>query len=138
MKIENAILINPFAKSVTLVPYEYGGSYKQISEYISTPEAPNPLFTCVGINRAGDSIFVDDEGLYRETQAFFQWEGYAQPLQGFGLVLGCDEEGETVPPSMTVEQVAAKVSFPAGIMVEPRFEVRGFSSPEEFLEQFNK
>ena len=70
MKIENAILINPFAKSVTLVPYEYGGSYKQISEYISTPEAPNPLFTCVGINKAGDSIFVDDEGLYREVEDY--------------------------------------------------------------------
>ena len=64
-----AILIDPFMKQVTHVPYEYGGSYTQITEYISTPEASKPPFTCVGINEHGDSIFVDDEGLYRDTQA---------------------------------------------------------------------
>ena len=128
-----AILIDPFMKQVTHVPYEYGGSYTQITEYIATPEAPKPLFSCVGINDHGDSIYIDDEGLYRDTQAYFAWEGYHQPLQGFGLVLGCDDEGETVEPRITLAQVCNKVTFQAGIKVEPSFTVRGFDSPEEMM-----
>ena len=133
MQHGKAILINPFMKTVTEVPYQYGGSYTQITDYIATPEAPKPLFTCVGINDEGDSIFVDDEGLYRETQAFFEFEGYPQPLQGFGLVLGCDDEGETVAPSVTLDQVAARISWAAGIAVEPSFTVRGFDNAEDML-----
>ena len=131
-----AILIDPFMKQVTHVPYEYGGSYTQITEYIATPEAPKPLFTCVGINDHGDSIFVDDEGLYRDTQAYFAWEGYHQPLQGKGLVLGIDyTTGDSVPPTLSLEEINALIHFPMEQpVVEPRFEVRSFDSAAEMLE----
>lgn len=128
-----AILIDPFMKQVIHVPYEYGGSYTQITEYIATPEAPKPNFASVNINEHGDSIYIDDEGLYRDTQAYFEFEGYPQPLQGFGLVLAYDAKGETVEPRITLAQVRNKVTFQAGIKVEPSFTVRGFDSPEEML-----
>ena len=127
-----AILINPFMKTVTEVPYEYGGSYTQITDYIATPEAPKPLFSAVGINDH-DSIYIDDEGLYRDTQAYFAWEGYHQPLQGMGLILGCDDEGETVAPRITLAQVCNRVTFQDGIRVEPSFTVTSFDTAQEML-----
>ena len=100
--MDKAILIDPFNKVIEEVEYEYGGSYTQITEHIATPEAPRPMFCTVNIDDA-NTIYLDDEGLYRDTQAYFQWEGYHQPLQGRGLILGVDyETGETVPPTITL------------------------------------
>ena len=77
--MDKAILIDPFNKVIEEVNYEYGGSYTQITEHIATPEAPRPMFCTVNIDDA-NTIYLDDEGLYRDTQAYFQWEGYHQPL----------------------------------------------------------
>ena len=75
-----AILIDPFNKVIKEVKYDYGGKYTQITEYIATPEAPHPMFSTVNIDDQ-NTIYLDDEGLYRDTQAYFKWEGYHQPLQ---------------------------------------------------------
>ena len=132
-----AILIDPFNKVIKEVKYDYGGKYTQITEYIATPEAPHPMFSTVNIDDQ-NTIYLDDEGLYRDTQAYFKWEGYHQPLQGRGLILGIDyETGESVPPTITIEKVKYSVSFPSNQpKVEPRFEVRSFSDEEfnEFLQ----
>ena len=132
-----AILIDPFNKVIKEVKYDYGGKYTQITEYIATPEAPHPMFCTVNIDDQ-NTIYLDDEGLYRDTQAYFKWEGYHQPLQGRGLILGIDyETGESVPPTITIEKVKYSVSFPSNQpRVEPRFEVRSFSDEEfnEFLQ----
>jgi len=132
-----AILIDPFNKVIKEVKYDYGGKYTQITEYIATPEAPHPMFSTVNIDDQ-NTIYLDDEGLYRDTQAYFKWEGYHQPLQGRGLILGIDyETGESVPPTITIEKVKYSVSFPSNQpRVEPRFEVRSFSDEEfnEFLQ----
>ena len=132
-----AILIDPFNKVIKEVKYDYGGKYTQITEYIATPEAPHPMFSTVNIDDQ-NTIYLDDEGLYRDTQAYFKWEGYHQPLQGRGLILGIDyETGESVPPTITIEKVKYSVSIPSNQpRVEPRFEVRSFSDEEfnEFLQ----
>ena len=135
--MDKAILIDPFNKVIEEVKYEYGGSYTQITEHIATPEAPRPMFCTVNIDDS-NTIYLDDEGLYRDTQAYFQWEGYHQPLQGRGLILGVDyETGETVPPTITLEKVKEAVSFRGDkLRVMPQFEVRSFSDDEfnEFLQ----
>ena len=111
-----AILIDPENHTVTEV--EYNGNYKHIYELIGCE-----TFTVVDIGRDNNglthSIFVDDEGLLNNPRYFFIWNGYQQPLAGKGLILGCDEEGETVAATLDLEAVRLNVSF-------TELSVRGF------------
>ena len=73
-----------------------------------------------------NSIFVDDEGLLRQNQLYFEYSGSNGIFQlaGNGLVLGVDDEGNSISPTLTIEDVKGKVSFlPEGFKVEPYMEV---------------
>ncbi len=132
--MSKAILINPFNKTIEMVDYDFGGSYLQISHLIGTEECVKPLFCAVDIDET-NTVYIDDEGLYRETQAYFMWEGYHQPLQGKGLILGTDyEDGESIPTTLSLDEVKEKVSFQDGIQVLPSFTVSSFETDEEMLE----
>lgn len=108
MKDVRGILIDPVAKTITEVTLN--GDYKEIHKQIGAD-----CFDAVYVDRRPDgsteAIFVDDEGLYREGQEFFLWRGYAQPLAGRGLILGANEEGDTVSTRLSLDQVKNKVSF---------------------------
>lgn len=105
------LLIDPFTQTITEV--EYRGEYTQIYELIDAE-----CFDVARINRNGDALFVDDEGLHREGQAFFMHKDYPQPLAGKALLLGCNlEDGETVAPTETLEELTANVSFVMPIRV---------------------
>ena len=76
-----------------------------------------------------NSIFVDDEGLLRQNQLYFEYSGSNGIFQlaGSGLILGVDDEGNSIPPTLTVEDVKGKVSFlPEGFKVEPYMEFRAW------------
>jgi hypothetical protein len=98
-----AILIDPKAETVTEV--KHNGDYKQIYKLIDCE-----LFTVLQIDDV-NSIYIDDEGLLNDPKYFFNWRGYGQPLANKGLVLGCDEEGDTIGTTLSVEEVRAKVTF---------------------------
>lgn len=98
-----AILIN--SKDRTIVEVEHNGDYKQIYTLIGAD-----TFDVVGIDDV-NSIYVDDEGLLNNPRYFFEWQGYGQPLAGNGLILGVDDEGDTVATNLTVEYVNSMVSF---------------------------
>lgn len=105
-------LIDPFTKSITTV--EWDGDYQSIYRLIDCD-----TFTVVTVNAKRDSVFVDDEGLINgKPQEFFLFDGYPQPLAGKGLVLGCDSVGESVTPTMTEEQVRARVIWAKPVTVE--------------------
>ena len=73
-----------------------------------------------------NSIFVDDEGLLRQNQLYFEYSGSNGSFQlaGNGLVLGVDDEGNSISPTLNVEDVKGKVRFlPEGFKVEPYMEV---------------
>lgn len=112
-----SILIDPFTRTITEV--EYSGDFKQIYELIDCD-----TYDCARINRQGDAIFVDDEGLFKEQeQKFFLHEDYPQPLAGKGLVLGCDmENGESVAPHTTIGEVAAKVQWVVPVRINGEVE----------------
>lgn len=99
-----AYLIDPFAKEVSEV--NYTGDYKNINEHIQAP-----MFCVVDIDNDGDSIFIDDEGLYVEEQEFFWFDGYPQMLAGRGLVLGTDKEGESVEPKCSIDWLRERIRF---------------------------
>lgn len=60
-----------------------------------------------------NGIYVDDEGLFVEDQLFFTYHGdnYSHTLAGNGLVLGVDSEGNSISPTVTVEEVREAVDF---------------------------
>ena len=73
-----------------------------------------------------NSIFIDDEGLLRQNQLYFEYSGSNGIFQlaGNGLILGVDDEGNSISPTLTIEDVKGKVSFlPEGFKVEPYMEV---------------
>ena len=105
-----AILIDPFTCSVTEV--EWNGDFHHIYKLIDCD-----TYDLARINREGDGIFVDDEGLFKEQQAFFHHADYPSQLAGKGLILGCDDQGESVAPHTTLEEVRSKVSFVTPIRI---------------------
>lgn len=104
------ILIDPFERTVTRVDVPPG-----IDAIYALIQAQP--FTCVGIDDR-NAIYVDDEGLYKEDQRFFQFRGYPQPLAGKGLILGSDNEGESVSCTITLADAKSRVTFPAVALAE--------------------
>lgn len=58
-----------------------------------------------------DAIFVDDEGLMNGTDMFFTYEGAHQPFAGNGLIMGCDDMGESEDCKVDLTEVKNKVKF---------------------------
>lgn len=115
-----AILIDPYAIAVwpfglsVKVPelvreIEIDKGIEAIYAALTHPEHEVTCFDVVRINNENDGIFVDDDGLYKHNDRFFLWKGYPQPLAGRGLILGCDEEGESIAPSVSLEAVRRSV-----------------------------
>ena len=61
--------------------------------------------------RRGHTVFVDDTGFYAREQHFFAIRGYPQELSNRGLVVGIDEEGETIEPSIGLPWLKDNVSW---------------------------
>lgn len=99
------IFIDSKKREVREVEYK---DWKDISPMIGCR-----AFDVVDFNDKGDCVYVDDEGLLRITPStmFFEIEGYPQPLAGNGLVCGTGDEGESVEPSVSVEEVKKLVKF---------------------------
>jgi hypothetical protein len=100
-----AILIDVEKREVKIVDVEKGidAIYAQIK---------CDCFTVVTLENE-DAIFVDDEGLLKldENSKFFFIEGYHQPLAGNGLILGTNEEGESVDVKSDLQDIKNRVRF---------------------------
>jgi len=121
-----AILINPFDKTIEEI--EYSGDWKDISSLLECD-----IFTTAYFDDTTDSVFVDDEGLYVEDQAFFTIGDYPQPLAGRGLILGCNDEGDSVDCETTLEEAKAMVTFLGNnpmAVPEPSFTVLSFDDDD--------
>ena len=113
-----AILIDVYNKDIKEV--EYDGTLDFIYFNLACR-----TFDVVRIDDV-NSIFVDDEGLLRQNQLYFEYSGSNGIFQlaGNGLILGVDDEGNSISPTLTVEDVEGKVNFlPEGFKVEPYMEV---------------
>lgn len=108
MKPIRAILIDPFTETVsqvTLVDTKLQTYYNLLG---------CDLITMAGLANGVDMI-LDDEGLLKDqkTQAYFKMGIGSQPFAGKALIVGTDEEGNTVslPESVTTEKVFQRVIF---------------------------
>lgn len=114
-----AILIDPVEETVTEVDYD--GDFRSIYSLLDIT-----CFTCVQINSHGDVIYIDDEGLMKSGQLFFEHAAYPRPLAGKGLVLGTNDEGETVPPVVATHKLCDDVLF-LGEIEPPSAEILVFT-----------
>jgi hypothetical protein len=58
-----------------------------------------------------DCIYVNEEGLFGNNDKWFNFDGSHQPFAGHGLVVGTDDNGRTIAPKITVDEVKSKVRF---------------------------
>lgn len=58
-----------------------------------------------------DAGYVDDEGLLKNPSDFIFFKGSHAPLAGNMVIVGTDEEGDDVPPKMTIDWVLENVRF---------------------------
>lgn len=104
-----AIFIDALLKRVTEINIEPGlqSYYRQIGcELIEAVH----LDTLTG----QDVMYVDEEGLLveREFQVYFAIVGGHQPLAGNALIVGTDDEGNTVDCESSLEHIRDLVIFP--------------------------
>jgi hypothetical protein len=107
-----AILIDPFECKVSAVEYD-GGDYMQIYPLLSHPAHPVDTFTTARIDtlKGNDALFVDDEGLFKNPQRWFQMAGGYQPFAGKGLIIGSDDHGEAQSCETSLDLVRVSVIF---------------------------
>lgn len=93
------ILIDPFTQTVSEVDVAKG-----IDAIYALIQAP--VFGVYRLNEAGDGLYVDDEGLFREEQKAFAL-ATGEVFAGRALVLGVDDEGNSISPKVeTVGNIA--------------------------------
>ncbi len=103
-----AYLIDPENRTITEV--DYSGNYHHIHQLTGCT-----CFDLVSINAAGDGLYVDDEGLFKDPQHLFMLSGpdFVEPamLAGKALMLGSDGDGTSTPPSIPLQQLKDMVSW---------------------------
>lgn len=98
-----AILIDPELNMVKEV--DYSGDFNEIYKLIDCS-----TFTCVDLGD-GETLYLDDEGLFKNETYLFQMKGAYQPFAGKGLILGTNDEGDSIGTKLTPIAVSMKVEF---------------------------
>ena len=99
-----AILIDSINREVKEV--EIGKGIDEMYKFLQCE-----CFTIASYLDKQDAIFVDDEGLMNGTDSFFTYEGAHQPFAGNGLIMGCDDMGESEDCKVDLTEVKNKVKF---------------------------
>ena len=103
-----AILIDPFTETVSQVTLA-DTKFQTLRTLIDCE-----IITMTGLADGIDMI-LDDEGLLKDSnsQAYFKFGISSQPFAGKALIVGTNEEGETVslPENVTTEKVFERVIF---------------------------
>lgn len=99
-----AILIDVVNKEVKEI--EIGKGIDEMYKFLNCD-----CFTVASYLPNEDAIFVDDEGLMKGTDEFFTYQEAHQPFAGNGLIMGCDEDGESVDCKISLDEVKSRVEF---------------------------
>ena len=108
-----AFLIDPELRVIKEV--EYSGDYREIYTLTGCK-----TFDVVGIPYGSDGIYVDDEGLFSDVMHKWEfnlhkWDGTHNPppvkLVNRGLVLGCNDEGDSIEPVISLDMLEHFVSW---------------------------
>lgn len=108
-----AIFIDAVNKQVREIKLEEGGAYKEMFRVLSVPGLrPCDDINTIRLDHAIHYIFVDGEGILKDSRQFFLWKGYDNALAGNGIIHRVDpDSGESVDVELSVTQVARHVTF---------------------------
>jgi hypothetical protein len=99
------ILIDPFEKSVSYLESNFENS--EIKRIVGS----DLLDFSSGIFANRHSVVVADYSAYDKNLPAFSVESYPYLLRGKCLILAYDASGETVPVTLTIEQVYNLIEF---------------------------
>ena len=102
-----AVLINPKLRKIKEI--EYSGDYQDIQKLTECS-----TFTAVYPFDNQDTIYLDDEGLLKESNYCFTFKydnGYVQPLMGNALIIGANEEGESISYKTPITEIKNRIVF---------------------------
>lgn len=100
------ILIDPRAFTLTEVQLEATKDrLQQIYDLLQCH-----TFDCVGLDN-GDTLYVDDNGIATGSPFHFIVADYPQPLVGRGLILGTNDEGESISSITTLDDLRTRITF---------------------------
>lgn len=119
-KTMKGILIDPFAKTVEWVSVEPG-----IDAIYALIQAQP--FDIVRLPH-NHSLFIDDEGLYRENQAYWQLPSFARPMAGRSLILGDTDDGDNKSCQYEIKRIRDAIVW------RPNIEFDGLSAPSEHVD----
>lgn len=98
-----AFKIDVIAKTVTEI--DISGELKSLQEvvggYIELAREINDT----------DNLYVDEEGLLKGQLPWFEITGGHQPFIGHGVIIGSDDEGETIGAKASLTEIQAMVTF---------------------------
>lgn len=103
-----AILIDPFKCEVTEIDYD-NSNFENLYPLLSHESMPVDCFTVVDFGD-GETLYVDDEGLLKSPERGFIL-GNSQPLAGKGVILGSDDEGNSIATKIPLDVIQEKVLF---------------------------
>ena len=101
VSIMKGILINPYNE--TIKPVEYTGDWRDIALLIECD-----TFTVSRVDEVND-LYLDDEGLLIQPNRYFMWK--KQVYAGIGLLLGHNEEGNSIDTTLTLKDVEDAVEW---------------------------
>ena len=104
-----AYLIDPVRKSVFQIKYSYLGDVNETAHAINAP-----YVEAVNLDDK-HCVWVNDTGLFQKFVWFWTIKCKFHPkgarLANLGLVTGYDDEGETVPPTMSFDELNNMLTF---------------------------
>ena len=119
-----AILINPKEEIIRVISYD--GDYKSIYQILECR-----MFECVYPFDNGDTLFIDEEGLLKDSNYSFSIKADDkkqfpwQTVMGKALVLGTDAEGESIEHKTSLEEVKSRITFNGKVAISEND--RGFT-----------
>jgi len=111
-----AYLVEVERRTIQIVTIDPGNILAEIRRHIGCE-----LIDMVRIDRH-HCIVVDDNGLTDELPCFTELKNYGSPLAGNLLIIGTDAAGETVSPSLPIEDFAAMLMIRYPVL-SPEFEM---------------
>jgi hypothetical protein len=124
--MKKAVLIDVVAQTITEVQVgHYSDIYKHIGNQCETFAVPVQF-------ENGDSIFVDDEGLLKEVHGGFFMKDWNYPLCGNAVILGQDDEGESVDYKSDIEDIKKGVIFVSKAYAEA-WQEKALNTPPQII-----
>jgi hypothetical protein len=111
-----AVLINPHARTIWEIDLpdanDNAKGEAMLAALTADFRSPVRAFDRVQLT-AADDLWVDDEGLYATNNPVFYWDDdpIKRPLVGMGLILGFDQDGDSVAAKISIADVRKHIQW---------------------------